>query len=94
MVTVTVPALFTEVGETEHVVPGSDEDTLQVNATAPVKPFSAVTVTAELPTLPVVPAVSEKLAGDIVTWKSGTTIMGGLTVTAMAAVWVVLPDVA
>ena len=91
MVTVAVPALVSEAGETEHVVPGSVEDTLQVNATVPVNPFSGVTVSVELPTLPVVPAVSERLVGNVLTWKSGTTTTGGVTVTAIAAVWVVLP---
>ena len=38
-VTVAVPAVVSEVGDTVHLVPGSEVETLQVNEIAPVKPF-------------------------------------------------------
>ena len=90
MVTVTIPELLTEVGATEQVVPGSDA-TVQVRDTAPVNPFKEETVAIATPTFPVVPAVSERLVGEALTWKSGTTITAGVTVTAIVAVWVKLP---
>lgn len=78
-VTVAVPALVSEAGETEHVVPGSDEGTVQLRLTLPVNPFSAEIVSVEVPTLAVVPAVNVKLEGETLAWKSGVELFHSMT---------------
>ena len=78
-VTVAVPELVTEAGETEQVVPGSDEGTLQLRDTLPVKPFSAEMVSVEAPTLAVAPAVNVKLVGETLAWKSGVELLHSMT---------------
>ena len=79
MVTVAVPELVTEAGKTVHVVPGSDEGTLQLRATLPVKPFSAEIVSVDVPTLAVAPAVNVKLVGATLAWKSGVELFHSMT---------------
>jgi hypothetical protein len=78
-VTVAVPEFVSETGKTVHVVPGSDEGTLQVNATVPVNPFSAEMVSVDVPTLAVVPAVNVKLEGETLAWKSGVELFHSMT---------------
>ncbi len=73
-VTVALPEPVIEVGETAHVVPGSVELTLQVSATVPVKTVTGVMVAVEVPTLPVAPTASDSVAGETVSWKSGSTM--------------------
>ena len=85
-VTVAVPALVSEAGKTEHVVPGSDA-TAQVRDTVPVNPFRAVTVRVVVPTFPVVPAVRVIVEVLRTGRKSGTT-------SDNAAVWVTPPALA
>ena len=78
-VTAADPEFVTEAGETEHVVPGSDEGTVQLRLTLPVNPFSAEIVSVDVPTLAVVPAVNVKLAGETLGRKLGVELFHSLT---------------
>ncbi len=57
MVTVALPEVVSDAGETEQVVPGNEAGTLHVSATGPVKPCTAEMTSAVVPTFPVAPTV-------------------------------------